>query len=107
MENERNLIGSTDIQMVPNDSFKPPVTGLGTMEDAGLRYLELAESQLVPVPGFQVRWGERTRQTEKPPRKETLDLRRPQAIADFLQTNGIGAGTETVIQSLVANPGFL
>ena len=93
--------------MITNNSFKPHTTGLRLIEHAGLGYLQLTEGQFVPVIALELRWGERRRQTEKPSCQETLHLRSTQAIADVLQAKGVGTGTETVIQSLIANPGFL
>jgi hypothetical protein len=59
LENEGNLIRSTEIQVVTNDSFQPHATGLRPIENAGFRYFELAEGQLVSVAGAQLGAGER------------------------------------------------
>ena len=68
---------------------------LRPIENAGLGYLELAEGQLVPISGLEFFWSERRRQTEKPSsRQETLHFHRAQTIADLLQADGVGTGTE-------------
>ena len=107
LENQGDLIRSPYVQVITNSSFKPHTTGLRPIEHAGLGYLELAEGQFVPVIALELRWGERRRQTEKPSCQETPDLHRAQAIANLLQADGVGTGTETVIQRLIVNRGFL
>ena len=107
LENQGNLIRPPYVQVITNNSFKPHTTGLRSIEYAGLGYLQLTEGEFVPIIALELRWGERGRQTEKPSCQETPDLRCAQAIADLLQADGVGTGTETVIQSLIVNRGFL
>jgi hypothetical protein len=107
LENQGNLIRSPYVQVIRNNSFKPHTTGWRPIAHAGLGYLQLTEGQFVPVIALELRWGERRRQTEKPWCQETPDLRRAQAIANLLQPDGVATGTETVIQSLIVNRGFL
>jgi hypothetical protein len=107
LENQGALIRSPYVQVITNNSFKPHTTGLRPIEHAGLRYLQLTEGEFIPVIALPLRWGERGRQTQKPSCQETPDLRRAQAIANLLQADGVGTGTETVIQSFLVNRGFL
>jgi hypothetical protein len=107
LENQGNLIWSPYVQVITNNSFKPHTTGLRPIEHAGLGYLQLTEGQFVSVIALELRWGERRGQAEKPSCQKTPDLRRAQAVANLLQADGVGTGTETVIQSLIGNRRFL
>ncbi len=97
---------SAYVKLIPNHTLEPHPACLWPVEHACVRYLELAECQLVDVTGSQVRLSERGRQTANPSPEETLDRPWAQSITDFLQSCRVGAGSKSVVQGFIANPGF-
>ena len=43
------MVGPADVQVIPNHAFEPCSAGLGPIEDARLRNLELPKGQVIPV----------------------------------------------------------
>src|SRR5205809_3276352 len=63
---------SAYVKLISNHTLEPHPACLWPVEHAGVRYLELAERQLVDITGSQVRLSKRGWQTANPSPEETL-----------------------------------
>ena len=107
MENQRDLIWPSHVQVISNHALKPHPACLWPVEYASVRDLKLAERHFIPVSGSHVGLGERGRQTPPPAPEKVLHGSRPQPLTGLLQSGGIPASAESVVQSFIANTGFL
>ena len=70
------------------------------IEHLGQRELRLQDRDLIAVAGLAVGGGERVRQAIQPLAQQPLDRFRRQAVANLLQTLGIGAVMDAVVERL-------
>jgi hypothetical protein len=84
MKNQRDLIRSAHVEVIPNHPFKPHPAGWRPVEHTGVGDLELAGRHLVPISGPDVGIGKGRRQTSPPPAEKALYRTRSEAITDLL-----------------------
>jgi hypothetical protein len=92
--------------MIPNHAFKPHSAGGRPVEHTGVGNLELAERHLISISGPDIgvriwRW-----QTSPPPPEKALHCTGAEPLTDLVQSGGIAAPTESIIQSFVADTSF-
>jgi hypothetical protein len=106
VEDQRYLVRPADIEMVADEALEKRPAGCGTVKDPGIGDLELAERQLIDIPGAQVLAGERRGQPALPAPEEAGDSTGPEPVADPLQQRRLSAGGKPVIQRGVADAGL-
>src|SRR5690242_15021112 len=85
MKDQCDLIRAAHIQMIPDDSFKPHSTGLGTIEYASVGNFELPKCQLISVTGAEFSLGEGRGEASQPTREKALHGAWTETITDHLQ----------------------
>jgi hypothetical protein len=88
-EHQRYLVRAAEVEVVADDAFEEGPPGGGPLEHPGVGDLELAERQLVDIPGAQVSGGEGGRQPVKPAPEEAGHRAGAKPVADPLQ-NPVG-----------------
>jgi hypothetical protein len=54
LEDQRHLVGATDVEVITDDALEPGAACLRVVEDHRVRDLKLPESELVDVAGVEV-----------------------------------------------------
>ena len=106
MKDERDLIRAADIQVIADHAFKPHPACRRPVEDVGVGNLELAKRNLIPVSGADIGLAKRRGQTPPPSLEEPLHVAGTKAITYPLQSGGITAAAEAVVQGLIGDAGF-
>ena len=107
MKDPRDLIGAAHIEVIPNHAFKPHPACRRPVEDAGVGDLELAKRHWISVSDADIGRGKRRGQTPQPSLEEPFHGTETKAIADLLQSGGIPATSESIVQSLIGDTGSL
>jgi hypothetical protein len=107
MKDEHDLIRPTNVEMVPNHPFKPHPARWWPVEHTGVGHLELAGRHLVSIAGPDVGVRKGRGQTSPPPPEKALHRTGSEAITYLLQSGGITAATESIIESFIGDTGFL
>jgi len=107
MKNQRDLIGAAHIEVIPDHAFKPHPTCWWPVEHTGVGNLELAKRHLISISGPDIGLGKRRGQASPPTPEKALHRAWAEPITDLLQSGGIPATTESVIQSFIRDAGFL
>ena len=105
-ESQRHAVRTAHIQVVADESLKERPPGGRPVEHQRVRHLELAERQLMHIPGAQVGGGEHLREPGKPAPEERGNRARAQPVAQPLQQRRISAGAEPVAQRGIADAGL-
>src|SRR6202049_3792886 len=92
VEDQRDLVGPSDVEVVSDDALEERPARGGTVEDRGVGDLELTERQLIAVPGGDIGVGQRAGQPVEPPPIEVADRLRAEAVADPLRGGRVLAG---------------
>src|SRR5271167_4809610 len=100
LEDQLHLVRPAEIQVLANDLLKEDAPRLRAVEHLGQRKLRLQDGNVIAIAGLPIRGGERVRQLGQPLAQQRIDLRRRQAVANLLQTLGIGTGENAVVQRL-------
>lgn len=105
-EDDGDVVGAAERELVAEYALEPFPAGLGTVEDARVGELELAERDLVAVAALAVLVGEGTRERTLTAAEEGPDVAGLQAGADRRQRLGVGAGAEAVVERLKGKAGL-
>ncbi len=97
VEDQRDLGGPADVEVVADHALKERPARGGTVRHSGVGDLELAHRQLVGVPGPKVSPGERGWQPPLPAPEELLDRPPPEPVADALQRGRVIASGKAVV----------
>src|SRR5205807_312196 len=103
IENQLHLVGSSDIQVLANDFLEEDPAGDRTIQDLGQRELGLQHRDLIPVTGLPVFPRKWMRQLAEPFPQQAIDLLPRQAVAERLNSFGIVARQDAVIQRLITD----
>ena len=74
VEDQADLVGATDVEVVVQDLLEEDPPGHRAVEHLGQRELCLQDRQLVAVAGVLVFWGEWIGQDRKPLAQQRLDV---------------------------------
>jgi hypothetical protein len=105
VEDDPDLRGPAQADVVSHHGFEDGPAPAGLVEDDRAGDLDLAHRQLPPVAGLTVLVGERGRDRRHPAGEERLDVGGPQAITDRLQRSLVLACSEAVSQLGEPDPG--
>ena len=105
-KDDGDVVGAAERELVAEYALEPFPAGLGTVEDARVGELELAERDLVAVAALAVLVGEGTRERTLTAAEEGPDVAGLQAGADRRQRLGVGAGAEAVVERLKGKAGL-
>src|SRR3989441_7661662 len=92
-------IRAAQIQILPNDAFKKMAALDGTVENLGQTDFELTDRDAMIEAGGPVLGTQRPGQAVRPPVKKLLQIAGAELVTDRLQTGGIGAGEEAVVET--------
>ena len=106
VEDQADLIGAADVEVVADDLLEEDPTGHRVVEHLGQGELGLQDRQVVAVARVAIGGGERMRQSGQPLAQQRLDLVGTEPIADRLHRGGIVDGGEPVVQRGEPDPGF-
>lgn len=100
IEDQLNLAGSPDVQVLADDLLEEDASGHRPIEHLRQRELGLQDRQRVAVAAGPVAAIERVRQARQPFAQQPVDLLVVQPIADALQCLGVRARQHAVVQRL-------
>ena len=103
-EHERDVVGSAEGELVADHPLEPVTAGLGTVEDARVGELELAQCELVAVAARAVLVGERARQQPLIAAEERPHPCGRQPRADRGERLSISARAEAVVERRERQP---
>ncbi|MDT7697680.1 MAG: hypothetical protein QOJ30_5 [Pseudonocardiales bacterium] len=98
VEDQADLVGASDVEVVPDDLLEEHPPTDGPIQYLGQGELRLQHRKVIAVAGGPVRAGERVRQARQPLAQQRVDLLGPEPIADRLHRLRVGAGGEAVVQ---------
>ena len=100
IEDELNLAGAADVQVLADDLLEEGASGHGPVRHLRQCELDLQDRRGVAVAGSTVTPIKRVRQSCQPLAQQAVDLLVVQAIADALQRLGVGTRQHPVVQRL-------
>src|SRR5262249_25644713 len=95
-EDELDLVGSTQVQVVGDQALDQAASATRGIEDQGPRDLDLAHGELPPVAALPLGRAQRGGDDIHPAVEEGLDLLRAEAVTDSLQPSRVAASGEAV-----------
>jgi hypothetical protein len=98
IEQEGDLFGAAQVEVVSDDALEEGSTGLGTVEDPGVGELDLTEGKVIDDAPPQVFSGEGRGQAGLPPPEEALHRSGSESIADTLEDACVLAGQKAVVE---------
>ena len=104
LEDELDLIGTAEVEVLANDLVEEDPTGHGPVEHLREAELGLQDRELVAVAGAAIAGRKGMRQARQPLPQQGLDLGRRQPIGQRLQLPGGRTGQNAVVERLVGQP---
>jgi hypothetical protein len=98
IENELDLLGPAEIEVLADHLFEEHATMQGSVEHLRGRELRLQDRDVIAVAGFAVCRREGVRQQPQPFAQQGVDLGGGKTVADRLETFGIGALQDAVVE---------
>src|SRR6266567_2309097 len=95
-EDQLDLIGPTDVEVVGDERLEETAGTTWCVEDQGARGFDLTHRELPPVPGLSIGVIQWRRDDRHPAIEEGLEVIRPESITDRLQGGSIGTRAEAV-----------
>jgi hypothetical protein len=106
VEDQRDLVGSADVEVVADDLLEEDPPGHRFVQHLGQGELGLQDGDVVAVARGPVGRAKRVRQDRQPPAQQRVDLLRSKTVADGLQRRRILDRGEPVIQRLERDAGL-
>lgn len=104
VEDQADLLGTTQIEVLPDQFLEQMTPGHGSVEDLGAGEFGLKDRQFIAEAGGTIRGGEGLGQAGKPFAHHRVDLLRRQAVQYPLQGRRVRAPEQTVVQCLKGDP---
>jgi hypothetical protein len=97
-EDELDLIGAADVEILADDVLEEDAAGDRLVEDLRERELGLEDRDVVAVAGLAVGGGEGVREAGEPLARQGLDARGREPVAERLGAARVGAGKEPIVE---------
>src|SRR3974377_1227994 len=97
IEDQLDLLGTTEIEVLADDLLEEHAAMRRAVEHLGQGKLGLQDRDVVAVPGFSIRLGERVWQAAQPLAQQAVDLFGRQSVPDLLQLFGGGTAEGPVV----------
>src|SRR5271157_2665662 len=104
LEDQLHVIGPADVEVLADHLLEEHAAGVGSVEDLGQGELSLKDRNVVAIAGLSILWREGVRDARQPLSEQCVDLVGRESIAELLQTSGVGAAQNAVVQGLEGYP---
>ena len=103
-KDQLHVIGPADVEVLADHFLEEDAAGGGTVEDLGQGELSLKDRNVVAIAGCSILGREGVRDARQPLPEQHVDLVGRESIAELLQSSGIGAAQNAIVQGLEGYP---
>ena len=104
LEDQLHLIRPAQVEVLANHLLEEDAATQRPVQDLGQRELGLEDRYVVAIAGQTIRGGKRMGQQPQPLPQQRIDLVIREVVAELLQSSGVGAAQDAIVEGLKRDP---